>query len=55
MAWSSAAYFMNKIIESDVEELLVLPEVEEQWQEQDSEVEDFDMATAISDAHDDPC
>ncbi len=46
---------MNKIIESSVEENLQVLPPETKWPEQDLESEDMDMATAIFDAHDDPC
>ncbi len=44
---------MNKMIESGVEEDLRIPQTDNDWQQQD--LDSDDMATAISDAHDDPC
>lgn len=46
---------MNKIIESSLEENLKIPQTDTDWPEQDLDNDEMDMATAISDAHDDPC
>jgi len=46
---------MNKIIESSLEEILKGPQTDSEWQQPDLDAEDFDIAAAISDAHDDPC
>ncbi len=46
---------MNKIIESSVEENLTVPQADLEWQEHDLDIEEMDIATAIFEAHDDPC
>jgi hypothetical protein len=46
---------MNKIIVSDIEEGLAVPQEDMQWQSPDLDNEETDIAFAIFDAHDDPC
>jgi hypothetical protein len=46
---------VNKIIESTMEEDLTVPQDDIEWQKRDFDTEEFDIAAAISDAHDDPC